>query len=508
MSRNSYILIASLLLLPFVSCKRNGSGEDVNPTLDKYPELVSACKDWKQGGGSSAVGAGICTNVMHVTTLKDVNTAGSLRYALSKATPRIIVFDVAGTIYLESPLKIKSNVTILGQSAPGDGICVAGYPLTVSGADNVIVRFMRFRLGDMNSTEDGDDAVSVYHSSNVIFDHCTFSWATDEVFSCYGNTNFTLQYSILSEALRNAGRIKDGTYVNHGYAGIWGGVNASFHHNLLAHNDSRNPRFDHSYVTVEMGKDYFGPIDFVNNVIYNWGINSSYGGEGLHEARRINMVANYYKPGPATKTKGSNVQKRIVDPTTSCGNCSEHGGVVIPGKFFLESNYMDGNAEVTANNWLGSTTSAEVVVAPVKHTDGLTQLSNIETAQNAYQTVLAKAGCSYRRDALDKRIIDDVTNGKAAHYGSKKYNSNLSRNGFIDTPMDATNDIEHDQYYYPELSPNGNRGLDTDGDGMPDKWETQYGLNPNNSEDAVEVSLVTGYTNIEVYYCHLVKDLY
>lgn len=167
-------------------------------------------------------------------------------------------------------------------------------------ASNVIMRFLRFRMGDQNKVE--GDALSINDHSRIIVDHCSFSWSTDECVSCYGNTDFTLQYCFITESLRKSVHVKG----NHGYGGIWGGTNASFHHNLLAHHDSRNPRFDHSYVNNKC----FGPIDYVNNVVYNWGGNSTYGGEGYDQVRKINMVNNYYKYGPATSKKN-----RLVDPT-------------------------------------------------------------------------------------------------------------------------------------------------------------------------------------------------
>ena len=299
---------------------------------------ISAC----QGGGDEpepitpvlafpgAEGGGSLTNggrggvVIHVTTLEDSRdketgqpTVGTLRRAVQMDGTRTIVFDVSGTIQLSKQLDITSgNVTIAGQTAPGDGICIAGYPVVVK-ASNVIIRFMRFRMGDQNKVE--GDALSINDHKNIIIDHCSFSWSTDECVSCYGNTDFTLQYCFITESLRRSVHVKG----NHGYGGIWGGTNATFHHNLLAHHDSRNPRFDHSYVNNKC----FGPVDYVNNVVYNWGGNSTYGGEGYDQARKINMVNNYYKYGPAT---GSSKRSRLVDPTVSCEYCSNAKNKVDP----------------------------------------------------------------------------------------------------------------------------------------------------------------------------------
>ena len=199
--------------------------------------------------------------VFYVSSLEDKTVPGTLRYAITQPGAKIIVFNVSGTIYLSRELEITEGaLTIAGQTAPGDGICIAGYPMKVK-ADDVIIRFLRFRMGDINQVE--GDALTINDCKNVIVDHCSFSWSTDECVSCYGNTDFTLQYCFITESLRNSVHGKG----KHGYGGIWGGTNATFHHNLLAHHDSRNPRFDHDYVNSLCA----GPIDYVNNVVYNWG---------------------------------------------------------------------------------------------------------------------------------------------------------------------------------------------------------------------------------------------
>ena len=340
------LLLASLVLL--TTCK--SKSEDPEPEPTPPSEVVAF--NGAEGGGKMATG-GRGGYVFAVTNLKDNDAGsgeelipGSLRYALAQQTKRIVIFTVAGVIHLKSPLTISNgNLTILGQTAPGDGICIADYPVKIEKSDNVIIRFLRIRMGDDKLTAeqaDGADALSVNNSTNVIVDHCSFSWSTDECVSCYGNENFTLQYNFITESLRKSKHDKG----NHGYGGIWGGKNASFHHNLLAHHDSRNPRFDHDYVDTK----YAGPIDYVNNVVYNWGGNSTYGGEGTNRGaggRHINMVNNYYKYGPATSKKN-----RLVDPTVSCANnCGKSpGGTVEPGKFWLSGNYMFGDANVTADN--------------------------------------------------------------------------------------------------------------------------------------------------------------
>lgn len=472
----------SLALFLCLSACKKGGGDDPSQTISVVDNLGA------DGGGKNTTG-GRGGVVVHVTTLEDTKDAttgqpmaGTLRKALQMGGTRTIVFDVSGTINLNSQLEIASgNVTVAGQTAPGDGICIAGYPVVVR-ANNVILRFLRLRMGDQNKVE--GDALSVNDSQNVLIDHCSCSWSTDECVSCYGNTDFTLQYCFITESLRESVHAKGA----HGYGGIWGGTNASFHHNLLAHHQSRNPRFDHDYVNVQC----VGPIDYVNNVVYNWESNSAYGGEGSTKGgggRHINFVNNYYKPGPSTK---SNVNTRLVDPWTSCSNCVEgskvlpKGGTVKPPQIYLVGNTMTSSAEVTADNWKGSTKSKSVAGVDTRWTEGLTSLVNEQDAATAYETVLAKAGCSYRRDALDERIVNEVRNG-----GGK----------LVNTPSEAGGYPVIEEIHRPA-------NYDTDRDGMPDEWEDKYGLNKNSDADGKLCTLNNSYTNLEVYLYTIVADLY
>lgn len=475
----------------FSGCKgdtQQPESESVVPQQETYPELIAACSDWKAGGGKEATGGSRSASIFHITSLADDDayqlTPGTFRHAMMQSGARIIVFDVAGTIHLKAPITLEGlsagDLTVLGQSAPGQGICIADYPIIIKETQNIVLRYIRCRLGNESLKKDEKtdyDALSVNDSRNIMIDHCSFSWSVDECVSCYGNENFTLQYCFITESLRDAGHVKG----PHGYGGIWGGKNASFHHNLLAHHDSRNPRFDHDFVDTK----YAGPIDFVNNVVYNWGGNSSYGGEGSTNGaggRHINMVGNYYKDGPSTK---SNVRAHIVDPWTSCDNCIEAcKGEVTPPVIYLVGNMHGNNAEVTSDNWKGSTKAKSVAGTDSRWTEGLALLSSEQNAQEAYETVLAKAGCSYSRDALDERIVNDVKNGTGK---------------LIDKPEDAGG--------WPEL--NGDETIeDADSDGIPDEWESKYGLDPNDRKDARLQTLVSGYTNLEVYLCDKVKDLY
>ena len=479
----SYIVLGIVLCL--TAC---------NPGDEPSPQTKALAFPSAQGGGCYTTG-GRGGYTLHVTTLEDdADNPGSLRYLVNMSGTRTIVFDVSGTIHLKTPLTIiYGSVTIAGQTAPGDGICLADYPLVIT-ANNVIVRFLRVRLGSKGTeqTEKEYDAVSVNNSTNVILDHLSCSWSIDECVSCYGNTDFTLQYCFITESLCKSKHAKG----DHGYGGIWGGTNASFHHNLLAHHDSRNPRFDHDYVNVKCA----GPIDFVNNVVYNWGRNSAYGGEGSTKGaggRHINFVNNYYKPGPATK---SGVKTRLVDPWTSCDNCIDgstvlpKGGTVVPPKIYLIGNTMTSSSDVTADNWKGSTKSKSVAGVDTRWTQGLTMLTKEQNAADAYETVLAKAGCSLHRDVIDTRIVGEVRNGTYTYKGS-----NGSTNGLIDAPSDVGG--------YPTLK-SKTPPADTDRDGMPDEWEDANGLNKNYAADAKLYTLDQNYTNLEIYLNGLVQDLF
>ena len=326
-----------------------------------------------EGGGRFAIG-GRGGAVYEVTNVNDAG-AGSLRDALSVGN-RTIVFRVSGEIKLASRLIIKqSNITIAGQTAPGDGICISGNTLNIQASD-VIIRHLRCRLGDANPVE--DDAMNCWAGNfqNIIIDHCSMSWSIDETGSFYDIKNFTLQWCLLSESLYNSVHMKG----LHGYAGIWGGGNATFHHNLLAHHTSRTPRFQGTRYTTQLYPDV---VDFRNNVIYNWGsINSGYGGEG----GTYNMVNNYYKAGPATPgslttSSTSNKRNRIFNYTSFYLNGTD---TVWGGKFYIDGNYVNGFADVTTDNWAkgiqkDSYAGAAALLAAAKLTAPVASLPAIRT---------------------------------------------------------------------------------------------------------------------------------
>ncbi|TGE27754.1 pectate lyase [Hymenobacter metallicola] len=421
------------------------------------------------------------TTVFEVTNLKDDTQPGSLRYALTQpAAARTVVFRVSGTIHLTAPLVLeKANTTLAGQTAPGDGICLADYPVSVK-ASNVIVRFVRFRMGDKNQNQGfvdgagGDDAFSGMRQKHLLIDHCSMSWSTDEAFSFYENDSTTLQWNLISEPLNYSYHFEKGDkdFEHHGYGGIWGGQHASMHHNLFAHCTSRTPRFNGSRYTHAPG---YENVDFRNNVLYNWGENNVYGGEGGN----YNIVGNYYKPGPSTK---ASVRARVLNPY----KLEERG---LPyGKYYVAGNVVEGSPAVTRRNWRGVAmnggTRADTVQAQVNTPFALGPVAT-QTAEAAYEAVLQGAGAIRPgRDTLDQRIIRDVRRGAGR---------------IIDVPGGYAHGTPYSvsQQAWPVLQP-GRALPDADHDGMPDAWETKQKLNPQNAADRSKIG-PGGYTMLETY---------
>lgn len=266
-------------------------GENIPTAIKKldYGQLLAF--PGAEGHGRSTTG-GRGGSVYHVTTLEDNPTnpqKGSFRWALIQKGARTIVFDVAGTIKLKAQLKTTNdNLTIAGQTSPG-GICIADYDFVIN-SNNVIIRFMRFRPGNVNLDSDGLGGMD---KKNIIVDHCSISWCTDECLSVYGMENSTVQWCLAAQALRDTPS-KDKP---HGFGGNWGGHYASYHHNMIAHCESRVPRLGPRPTTLALTEC----VDIRNNVFYNWAGEGCYGGEDQH----VNLVNNYYKPGPATDKASS-----------------------------------------------------------------------------------------------------------------------------------------------------------------------------------------------------------
>lgn len=445
--------------------------------------------------------------VYHVTSLADDGSEGTLRWACQQKGARTIVFDVSGTIHLKSALSLsQGNVTIAGQSAPGYGICIADYPFSIN-ANNVIIRYLRFRLGNQNVTEngaDGWDGLGGMDKEDIIVDHCSVCWSIDECLSIYGVKNATVQWCISSQSLRNAGHSKG----DHGYGGNWGGSGITYHHNLMAHHESRTPRLGPRYTTQLDER-----MDMRNNVIYNWAGNGCYGGEAMN----VNIVNNYYKPGPATLKLGTTKQMRIAGIGIRTDKYIASYPAYAPthhvwGKFYVDGNVNSKHSQVTNNNWqygiynqISSADNDNTFTSVTKDTMKLSEPIDYihvttHTAETAYAKVLDYVGCCKKRDSYDDFIINETRNGLATYTGG---NNNP---GIIDTPEDnRPADADADWSPLPDLGESIAQ-KDSDGDGMPDLYEDTNGLDANNPADGAQLAS-NGYTHLENYLNSLVKDI-
>ena len=456
-----------------------------------------------EGGGMYTTG-GRGGSVYHVTSLKDDGSNGTLRYGLEKAArPLTIVFDVAGIIELTSDLKVsRGNVTIAGQTAPGDGICLKNYTVNIS-AGNVIIRFLRFRLGDeapWSSSDiaagkaDGEDAIWGRYQEHLILDHCSMSWSVDECASFYGNEWFTMQWCLIAESMKNC---KLHTKGNHGYGGLWGGKNATFHHNILAHHDSRNARIDHPHIYENhTAPARRGNVDIRNNVIYDWGDNSTYGGEGGW----FNLVNNYYKPGPSSKDRKYFADLYAVySSCSSCGKNIEHGypTMYLSGNVHTQySSLANGAGGINWHNSSGHANYNSVVSAPlsIQGKGGATAYITTHSAADAMTAACSWAGASLKRDAVDTRIAGHVKNGSGR---------------LINDIADVKTAYGAAWPSYTATAAETAAVKDTDGDGISDAFEDAFGLDKNDKGDAAKTTLDTKgrYSNLEMYLHYLVRDI-
>lgn len=456
-----------------------------------------------EGFGSNASG-GRGGVVIEVTNLQDDATGatvGSLRWALnqSKTVPATIVFRVGGIIKLVADLRSTrtAGTTIAGQTAPGDGITIRGAKTNLGGSQNLIVRNLRFRIGLKGDTAfAAGGSIGIENASNFILDHCVFGWSGEENMTMYDNTLTTVQWCLLHEGLYASGHAKGAR----SYGSQWGGQTATYHHNLLAHNYNRSPRFNGA-----RSNDLNVLVDYVNNVNYNWGKeNSCYGGDIEKNSHVANMVNNYYKPGP-------------VRPGTSSSYFVQSSYNAVQGttkiaQWYMSGNYMEGSANTTRNtdNYTGLDASYYVnagvpktsLVAATPFT--VTNPVTTQTASEAYVSVLAKVG-TIHRDTTERRVINEVRTGTASGKGtSVKYlnsdGTTYSNNGFynvakgiIDNPTLAFGS----EIAYPSTTWTSTV-VDADHDGMDDVWEVAKGLDPTYAEDR-NIVTVSGYTALEVY---------
>lgn len=447
-----------------------------------------------QGGGMYSFG-GRGGKVFVVTNLND-RGLGSFREALEAGGPRIVVFNVTGIIRLKERIRIRAPyITINGSTAPGDGVCIAGHAVEIDTHD-VIIRHMRFRRGS-KWVGNRNDSLGGNPVGNIMIDHVSASWGSDENMSMYRHmyqppdgskelklptVNITIQNSIFSEAHNT---------FHHSFGSTIGGYNSTFHHNLWASNNGRNP-------SVGMIYDF----TFANNVIFNWRHRTTDGGD--HRSF-YTLINNYYKPGPVTP-KNKPIRHRILKPESRRANPP----VDDYGLAYVEGNIIEDNEVVSNNNWDGGVQvdsigdSTEILKSiraeqPYPHA-----YIDIEPAQQAYENVLENAGATLpKRDAVDLRIIESVRTGKTTAKAGLTIKEDLGGVGYSDelieqliheVSLGIITDIEQ-VGGYPDYT--GEPYMDSDSDGMPDEWELQYGLDPNNPSDANGDINGDGYENIE-----------
>lgn len=443
-----------------------------------------------EGGGAYTPG-GRGGKVLIVTSLAD-SGPGTLREACETGGARIVVFNISGVIRLKSPIHVRAPyITIAGQTAPGDGICVTGASFLLDTHD-IIIRHMRFRRGQQDVAF-RDDALGGNCIGNVIIDHCSSTWGLDENMSLYRHVynrekdgyglklptvNVTIQNSIFAEAL---------DAYNHAFGATIGGRNSMFCRNLFASNISRN-------CSIGMDQEF----NFVNNITYNWWNRSIDGGD---HTSRLNIINNYFKPGPITpkdKPEGYRIIK--LETGRSPENKNKYG------KAYVHGNIMEGNKRVTKNNWDGgvqgyNADKAETPMEEIHMTTPFTMPSvTIMKTKDSYKWILAHVGATFpKRDAVDSRIIKTVKTGKAIYvknapiftspYVKRRLPADSYKQGIITDPRQVGG--------LPEYK--GTSYTDTDRDGIPDAWEKKYNLNPNDPNDAIQDCNGDGYTNIEKY---------
>lgn len=410
MEKYIIFLFLHISFLICVACSNSEDSEQIsagNAVEELHVESELLAFPTAEGYGKNTIG-GRGGRVYEVTNLKD-SGLGSLRAAIEAQGPRIVVFRVSGTIQLKSKLSIRNPyITIAGQTAPGDGICLRDNFVDIQ-ANQVIIRHIRVRLGDVSQTE--GDCITSRYVENLILDHITSTWSTDECMSVYHCKNITIQWCLIGESLFESVHNKG----NHGFGGIWGANYSSYHHNLLVHNSSRNPRFANGS----------GFTDYRNNVIYNWGYNSCYGGFGtendIYTFSCFNMVANYYKPGPATEP--GSVSYRIANPSIIDAKGDKLG------TWYIDGNYIEGKSQeaqnVCTDNWekgVQISTNDPILLKQLRLNQPWDAMTiNQQTPAEAYKLVLEKAGATHpKRDVVDVRIINEVRSGTATYEGTYK----------------------------------------------------------------------------------------
>jgi len=497
--------------------------------------------------------------VYYVTRTDDCSdddlVEGTLRWALryGNDTARVILFNTNGTIYLTSKLRtVHDNVSILGQSAPGGGVCLAGWPLYIKNK-NYIVRYMRFRGGDVPSTSLA--SLDVENAQQVMLDHCSITWSMEESLTLFDCNTTTVQWCIIGEGLYSSKNAKG----SRAYATQWGGEKATMHHTLITNSHSRSPRFngtreeisdpharEFNYNETVGEHDQFSDNEFVNNVVFNWGGSGAiYGGEWWYDRmdsvgyNRTYMINNFYRPGPSTKARTANARYFA----GASGATSGSGAKDAFGQWYLSGNKFEVNGTYSSKSGVWSSTELEKVNADNLYgfTSGnssrafnmegetnwsarynkfvmtslpyaLSGLSHDESAETAYSKVVEQAGAALPRfDEVDQRLLDEAAGKVEPKYIGSSLSS-TTEYGIIDSPSDITlanhdtftaytddgEAVEQTNYPFLGMADGDKYAVDSDADGLPDSYETSIGLDANNPEDAAQTAS-NGYTYLENY---------
>jgi hypothetical protein len=464
-----HIAIVFLWLVSLCGCTVTNKPATSEPAKQKVLEPLLAFPGAEGYGRFAAGGRG--GRVIEVTNLFDYDSSagekpipGSFRAAVEAEGPRTVVFRVSGIINLKRPVIVKNSyLTVAGQTAPGDGICFRRCSVGVGSATNVIIRYIRIRVGD----ESGHpyDGAGLQGDNNIM-DHCSISWSMDEGLSTRQAKNVTFQRCIISEALHDSWN-----YQPHSFAASIGGDVGSFHHNLLAHCAGRV--WSLAGGMSKEGKSR-GRLDIRNNVVYNWLHRNTDGG-----ALRVNFVSNYYRPGPATRFM------LLIDP--------DWQGINAEDKYYISGNILEERPQYSSDNWSGVPVDAHRLRSDTELFPSYVKTSS---AQEAFDSVLADVGANRpRQDAVDKRIIRELREGTFTYTGSRTHLP-----GIIDTQADLGSNPwpEYKTYDVP---------TDSDHDGLPDWWEKKHNTNcyspPEDFSDSNADSDGDGYTCLEDYLNYL-----
>lgn len=426
------------------------SGKSAATAATSDPTSLLPAFPGAEGFGALATG-GRGGSIYRVTTLANAGP-GSFRDAVSQPH-RLVVFEVGGTIALTENVDVASDLTIAGQTAPGEGICLYGRSVSLGGHSNIIIRYLRFREGIAGDR--GKKSLGMDKSANIIIDHCSIEWGRwDNLGITVGSRDITIQNCLIAEAIhpQSFGALIDSV------------ANVTLSHNLWMSNESRNPKVK-------------GTVQYINNVVYNWGETGLCGGHSGAD-HQLDVIGNYFIKGPSSNDRFAG-QFYATDHVYQADNFADlNADGKLNGQLIAAGDFHRLDEKIYAFPTFVSTPGMHPPIAVT-----------VDTASRAYEKIAAGAGCSLRRDAVDLRLIHELESlggaGKTLAHTDEKGEALA---GGISRPIQG-----------------GIALTDTDGDGLPDAWETAHHLDPKNSQDAVQLD-ASGYAQIEIYFNGLAGD--